>query len=246
MKLPKIDVPFYNITLPLSKKELKFRPFLVKENKLLLMAKEADDTKVMFESIKQIVNNCVLTENIIVDDIPIIDLHYLFINLRARSVSEVVDMEYICNNVVEKDGVMRKCLHVVPLQINLLDIQIDIPKDFTYKVEFTETLGVMLKSPDLETSIKIENFNGSDIEKTLMSIAQCIDYIYDADNVYHSKDITEAEITEWVESLPTEYLNKFNTFFEVYPKLQKDIKFKCPKCGWEETIRLEGLRDFLD
>lgn len=246
MKLPKIEYPIYDITLPLSKQQIKYRPFLSKEDKLLLMAKESDDPIVIFNNIKQVVNNCILTENINVDDIPIIDIQYLFINLRARSIGEIVEMEYICQNNVMKNGELKKCMHVVPIEIDLLSIHVDVPKDFSFKVELTNTLGVNMKSPSLETSIKLENSNETEVEKAFKSIIDCIEYIYDENGIYYKKDIPPKELSDWLDDLPTKYLAKLGEFFDKYPKMTKDIHFKCPKCGWEEVIKLEGLQDFLE
>jgi hypothetical protein len=243
MALPKIDVPVYTIDLPLSKKKIKYRPFLVKEEKLLLMAMESNDEKTITDSIKQIVTNCSL-DDISVDDMPVLDLEFFFLNLRARSVGEIVDLQYKCNNKIkdEKDE-EKTCNNTVKLQVNLLEIKPEVSKDHTNKIEFTKKMGMVMKYPNFKMIENIEE--GSDVEKIIKIISNCIDYIYDEDNIYYRKDISEEELTEFIDGMTRDQFEKVQKFFDSIPKIKKQLSFKCSKCGYAEDIVLEGLQNFF-
>ena len=186
--LPKIDVPIYTVDLPLSKKKIRFRPFLVKEEKLLLMAMESKEEKSVIDATKQIVNNCCLDE-IDVEKLSITDFEFLFLNLRARSVSEIVDLQYKCNNTVkEEDGTEHDCGHIVNLKINVLEIEPEIDPKHTNKIELTNKMGIVMQYPNFKI---LEKEDGSDVEKIMDTISECVEYIYDEDNIYYKKYISK-------------------------------------------------------
>ena len=188
MALPKIDVPVFNLTLPLSKKKIRFRPFLVKEEKLLLMAMESNDEKSVIETIKQVLNNCCL-DDIDVDTLPIADVEFLFLNLRARSVNEIVELQYKCNNKVknEESGEEVTCGHVVNLDVDILKITPEIDPKHSTKVELSNKLGVVMKYPNF-SMVEDEDDTKSEIEKVMEIIEKCVDYIYDSETIYYRKD----------------------------------------------------------
>jgi len=243
MALPKIDVPTYTIDLPLSKQKIRYRSFLVKEEKILLMAMESNDEKEILNAIKQIVNNCCL-EDIDVDNLPVLDLEFLFLNLRARSVGEIADIQYKCNNTVKDENDEDKvCNNIVKLEINLLEIQPEYDSKHTNKIELTKELGVVMKYPNFKIMETINDEN--DVEKIIKIITNCVDYIYDKENIYYKKDVSDEELQEFIESLDKKQFEKIQEFFETIPKIKKNVNFKCNKCSYSENITIEGIQNFF-
>jgi hypothetical protein len=241
--LPKIDVPVYTVDLPLSKQKVRYRPFLVKEEKILLMAMESGEDKTVLESIKQIVNNCCIDE-IDVDDLPVLDLEFFFLNLRARSVGEIVDLQYKCNNSIQdEDGKEKPCNNVVKLEVNVLDIKPEFDGDHTNKVQLSDSLGIVMKYPNFKTVEKIDG--QSEVEKIMKIIISCVDYIFDKENIYYKKDISEQEMMEFLDSMTAEQFSKIQQFFDSVPKIKKEVNFKCSKCNYEEKIVIEGIQNFF-
>jgi hypothetical protein len=240
--LPKIDVPVYEIKLPSTGSSIKFRPFTVKEEKLFLMAYESDDAKYSVDTIIQVLNNCIISD-INVKDLPTFDIEYLFLNLRARSVGEVVKLKYRCNNDVGTEEEPKKCNSSVEMELNVLELQPIKNPEHTNKIEITDNLGIVMKYPKM--GLIKDNTEVDDFNVVLELIINCIDYIYDKDNIYYAKDSTEEELTEFLDSLQSKELEKIKTFFDTMPKLKKKVDFKCNKCGYHENIELEGLQSFF-
>ena len=242
MALPKIDVPLFEIDLPLSKKKIKYRPFLVKEEKLLLMAMESAEEKTILDAIKQIVNNCSL-ESLDVDTLPISDLEYFFLQLRAKSVGEIVELQYKCNNIVKDEtGAEKPCNNVVNFELNVLDI-VPSTEGHSNKIELSENLGMVMKYPSF--SMVEDKENASEVDKIMSIVMKCIDYIYDVDNIYYRKDVSNEELKEFVESLTQAQFANVQKFFETIPTLKKNVHFKCTKCGYEEDITIQGIQNFF-
>lgn len=244
--LPKIDVPIYELKLPLSKKKIKFRPFLVKEEKILLMAMESDDQDAILLAIKQIINNCIVSK-INIDDLPILDFEYMFMHLRARSVGELIDLQYKCNNDVdEKEGEKIKCNNLVKLSFNALEVEPDL-KSINEKIELTSNLGIVMKYPTFKGIEKLnrEDIPASPAEIVARTVINSIDYIYDKENLYYAKDVSEEELIDFIDSLTREQFLKIQEFFDNLPKLKKELNFVCPKCKYEEQIVVEGIQSFF-
>jgi len=243
--LPKIDVPVYDCILPSNKKKVKFRPFLVKEQKLLLMATEATEVKDSVEAMKQVVKNCVL-DDVDVEALAVFDLEFLFLNLRARSVSEVVKVKYKCNNVIESKGIDeedKRCENVVDIDINVLEITPEFGEGHSNKIQLSDNLGIVFKYPTFEM---VENMTGKSENEVIFDlIIKSIDYIYDNDELYYAKDANQDELVEFIDGLTQEHLEKIKDFFDTLPKIKKDIKFECNKCGHHEDITIEGIQNFF-
>jgi DNA-directed RNA polymerase subunit M/transcription elongation factor TFIIS len=237
-------VPIYNVKLLSTGKSLRFRPFTVKEEKLFLMANEGEDLITVVDTIKQILNNCLLDE-FDIDSLPLFDIEHLFLNIRARSIGEVVNLKYKCNNDVldEETKEEKKCNNVVQIDLNVLDIQPKKQEGHTNKIEITEKLGVVMKYPNFETLKKFKDVEEAD--SIIKMTVSCIEYVYDADKIYYAKDTTEEELVEFVESMQSKDLEKIKTFFDTMPKVKKDVDFKCDKCGHEEKIEVEGIQNFF-
>jgi len=241
--LPKIDVPIYDVQLPLTKKKIRYRPFLVKEEKLLMMAMEANDIKGVTTTIKQIVNNCILDE-VDVEKLPVTDIEFLFLQLRARSVSEIVELSYKCNNTLKDDeGNEKTCNHIVKFDFNIFDIKPAFDEKHTNKIELSPELGVVMRYPTFESIELIED--GNDVSKVFSILTTCVDYIYDKDNIYYAKDVTAEELNEFIDGMTRDQFEKVKDFFDTMPKLKKNVDFKCGKCGYSENIEIEGIQNFF-
>ena len=239
MALPKIDVPTYNIELPVSKKKIKFRPFLVKEQRNLMMAMEANDSESVHNAIRDILNNCTLVD-IDIDNLPIIDIEYYFLQLRAKSVGEVVETRYRCNN--EVDG--KECGNIMETNIDLNQIKVQQDEDVSPEIQLTDKMIVKFKYPQfgmVKSSIKYDDL----ADLTFSLIAQSIEWVFDGEQYYYGKEQTEQELLEFVESLNQEQFDKVEKFFENLPKLEHNFQLKCKKCGFEHGIHVEGLENFF-
>lgn len=239
MALPKIDVPTYEIELPVSKTKIKYRPFLVKEQRNLLMAIESSDSSTIQQNIKDILYNCTLTEGVEIEKLPIIDVEYYFINLRAKSVGEIVESKYRCNNEVEG----KECGNIMEKDIDLTKIAVKI-NDVSPEIQLTPTITVKLKYPEfgiVKDSLLYDNIN----DITFHMIAQSIEYIYDGNQFYYANESTPEELVEFVEGLNQEQFSKIENFFNNLPRLKETLDIKCSRCGFDHKIEVEGLESFF-
>jgi hypothetical protein len=240
MALPKLDVPTYEIELPVSKKKIKYRPFLVKEQKNLLMAIESNESKTIQQSIKDILYNCTLTEGVDIEKLPIIDVEYYFINLRAKSVGESVESRYRCNN--EVDG--KECGNIMEKDVNLLELKVQIDPSISPEIQLTNKVSIKMKYPEfgmVQDSLKYEDI--TDI--TFNMIANSIEYIYDGEQFYYGHEAQPGEMLEFVEGMNQEQFAKVEEFFNSLPKLKETLDIKCSKCGFQHKIEVEGLESFF-
>jgi hypothetical protein len=240
MALPKIDTPIYDLELPLSKKKIRFRPFLVKEQKNLLMALESDDRESIENNIKQVLQNCTITEKVDIEKLPVVDVEYYFLQLRARSVGETVENKYRCDNMVDD----KSCGNIMETSLNLLDIKIEGVQDDNDVIELTDKISVKLKYPQFSVLSKLSKLTDvGDI--TFQMIADSIEHIYDGEQFYYSNETPQEELLEFVESLSQKQFAKIETFFANLPKLQKKIEMKCSRCGFQHNLDVEGLESFF-
>ena len=240
MALPKIDVPTYEIELPVSKKKIRYRPFLVKEQRNLLMAMESSDSGSVHSAIRDILYNCTLTEGVNIESLPIIDVEYYFINLRAKSVGEIVESKYRCNNIVND----KECNNLMEHNLDLTSVKVEMNDDIQPEIQLTETLSVKMKFPEfglVEDSVKLD----SETEITFNMLAQSIEYIYDGEQFYYGHETPVEELVQFIENMSQEQFEKIEKFFNSLPKLKTQIKMKCSKCGFDHTISVEGLESFF-
>lgn len=240
--LPKIDVPVYELDLPLSKKHIRFRPFLVKEQKNLLMAMESDDKDTIERNIRQVLNNCTLTEGVDIDSIPVIDIEYYFINLRARSIGEIVENDYVCTN--KPDG-QNDCGGKMKGRLNLLDIKVEFDPIITDMIQLTDKLSIKMKYPEFSLIDKIRNKDTA-VDIAFEVIVNSIDYIYDGEQYYYAHESTKEELMQFIESLNQDQFDKLESFFDKLPTLNKIMEIKCPKCGFDHSIEMDGLESFFE
>jgi hypothetical protein len=242
MALPKIDVPTYELELPVSKKRIKYRPFLVKEQKNLLMAMESTDSTTIQQNVRDILNNCTLTENLDIDKLPIIDIEYYFINLRAKSVGEIVESRYRCNNEVDD----KECGNIMEKDIDLTKIGVVQDEVVDAEIQLTPNLTIKMKYPEfgiVKDSLKYDSIN----DVTFNMIAESIEYIYDIneEQFYYGHEAEPGEMMTFVEGMNQEQFSKVEKFIQNLPKLQETINIKCSKCGFDHTIQVEGLESFF-
>jgi len=241
--LPKIDVPVYEIKLPSTGEPIKFRPFTVKEEKLFLMAYEAEDVKYSVDTIFQVLENCVISD-VDIKELPTFDIEFLFLNLRARSIGELVKLKYRCNNDVGTQEEPNKCNNSVEIELNVLEVEPTKNPNHTNTIKLSDELGIVMKYPKMGL-IKNNNDTLDEFSVVLDLIINCIDYIFDKDNVYYAKDTTKEELSEFLDSLQSKDLEKIKDFFDTMPKLKKQMDFSCNKCGYNEKVDLEGLQSFF-
>lgn len=238
--LPKIDTPVYEVTLPISKEKILFRPFLVKEQKILLISSQSDDPEFVNNNIKQILRNCCISE-INVDKLSSVDIEFFFINLRARSIGEIVETKYRCENLIGEEP----CKNLMNVNINLIDIEVDT-SNYTDIVKLTNNIGIKMKCPNFDTISIIENENIDYVTKTFEVIKNSIEYIFDDNNFYYPNETPEKELQEFIESLSVDQFKKIEEYFKQIPKVREEIGIKCSKCGFEHKIVLEGMQNFLE
>jgi hypothetical protein len=240
MALPKIDTPVYDLELPLSKKKIRFRPFLVKEQRNLMMAMESDDKETIERNIRQVLHNCTLTEGLEIDRLPIIDVEFYFINLRARSVGEVVQNRYRCENAVEE----KVCGNLMDVELNILEIQPDMSGVVNDVIQINDRISVKLKFPEFSILERANKFE-SVTDMAFDMIAESVEYIFDGEQYYYAAESEPDEIIEFIESLNQDQFNKIENFFNNLPKLNKNIEVDCKKCGFHHSIQVEGLDSFF-
>ena len=242
--LPKIDVPIYETKLISNGQTIRYRPFLVKEQKLFLMAAESDDVNDTINAIKQVIQNCVL-DDIDVENMATFDIEHLFIQLRARSVGEMVTLNYSCNNTVKDEhGHDKICGGKVKFDLNVLEIQPVKNPEHSNKIAISNKMGIVMKYPTFKSVDKLD-VNSNDMQQILDVIISCIDYIYDDENLYYAKDSSKEELIDFIENLKQTDLEKVQKFFDTLPKFKKDLHFNCGKCGYEENIIVEGIQNFF-
>ena len=238
MPLPKITTPTYELVLPSTGKSVKYRPFLVKEEKVLVIALESEDTKQITNAIKAVLKNCVQTRGIKVESLPTFDIEYLFLNIRGKSVGEELEVNIICPDDKETN---------VPITINLDDIQIQKSDDHDNKIQLDANLMMEMKYPSLDEFIK-NNFDFNEtnqMDQSFALIASCIDKIYSDEEVWATADCTKKEVNEFLEGMNSQQFKQIEKFFETMPKLSHTVKVKNPKTGVESDVVLEGLASFF-
>lgn len=237
--LPTIDLPTYTLKLPVCGETVKFRPYLVKEQKLLTMAKESENKNSLVDAIFQILENCVVSA-IVVRDLPITDIEFLFYNIRARSESEVVDLRYRCENPV--DG--SQCGNIMEHELNLLTGLDIVDNDISPIIEVGEHVGIKLKHQKFEYDV-LDDGKVPTPSELFNIIAKNVECIYNKDSSFNASDVPLSEIVDWIGNLPTEKYAKIEHFFLNEPKIVKHLEIKCTKCGMLHNITVEDIFDFF-
>jgi len=247
MNLPKIDLPTYEVELPCSGKKVNFRPFLVKEQKILLMALESKNEEDIIRAIKQIIKNCVVDANYNVDEISSIDLEYFFMHLRARSIGEKLQLTFTCKNTVNDE----ECNHLMKFEHDILSVSVQRNPEHDKTIFFSKNVGVVMKYPsikmaeDLILKTKAKSKSSSDVDVALDIVIECIDYIFDGETIYYTKEMNKNEVREYIDNIPKVSLDKIEKFFDTMPTLNSFAEHKCEKCGFEHKIKMDGISNFF-
>jgi hypothetical protein len=238
MPLPKISTPTYELELPSTGQEIQYRPFLVKEEKLLVLALESENTKEITTAIKNVIKSCIQTKNIKVESLPTFDIEYLFLNIRGKSVGEEIEVNVICPD----DGETY-----VPVKINVDEIQVQKNEEHTNKIQVDDNIVMQMKYPSLDQFIKNNfDFSGdSNMDQSFDLVASCIDKIFNEEEVWTSGDVTKKELIEFLEQMNSAQFKQIEKFFETMPKLSHSVKVKNPKTEVESEVVLEGLSSFF-
>ena len=239
MPLPKISAPTYELVLPSSNKKIRYRPFLVREEKILIMALESEDTKQITEAIKTVIHNCVITRGIKVDKISTFDIEYLFLNVRGKSVGETVEVNVTCPD----DGQTK-----VPVEIDIDSIKIQKNPKHTNIIKLDDNLSVQMNYPSLdqfiETNFETDSQN-TQVDQSLNVIMSCINQVYNEEESWSASDCTKKELKEFVESMNSKQFKDIEAFFETMPKLSHKIKITNPNTKVQSEVVIEGLASFF-
>ena len=237
MALPINSTPIYTLTLPSTGKQITYRPFLIKEEKALLIANQSEDTKVMIDSLKQVIKSCI-KDDVDVDTFATFDLEYVFTQIRAKSVGEIVELFIRCDTCTDEKA-------VASVNIDLTQIEVSKNPDHTNKIELFGDVGVIMKYPTVDLIKRLEQAGDKNIDEVFGIVIECIESIYDTDQVYNAKDASKAELLEFLNNLSSEQFQKIQSFFETMPKLKKEVDYTCPVCGKAHHKVLEGLQSFF-
>ena len=239
MPLPKINTPTYEMTLPSTGKKIKYRPFLVREEKILILAMESENMKDITNSIIQILSDCILTENVKIESLATFDIEYLFLNVRARSVGETVDVNITCPD----DGETQ-----VEMSIDIDSIKIQKTRGHKNIIKLDDELSMKLRYPSLDQFVENNFETGevvSEVGQSLAMISSCIEMIYNQEESWEASEYSRKELDEFLEQMNTKQFKQIEKFFTTMPKLSHTIAVKNPKTGVESEVILEGLASFF-
>lgn len=238
--LPKIDVPVYTVKMPSSGKEIKVRPFNVKEEKLLLMASESDNLDDIVTTVKQVINNCIVRGDFNIDKVPFFDVDFLFIFLRAKSIGESIEVNLTCNNTLENG---MRCGHTFPTQMDISHHEVIFNEKLSNDIKLDAVNGVRMKYP---TYALVKQLDDTPlIEKKTKVILNSIEHIYDKKGVYSAKDYSTKELQEFIEGLTEEKYKKLEEWVDNFPTFVVKLIADCPKCGFHHEVRYSDFADFF-
>jgi len=239
MPLPQINTPTYELVLPSNGKKIKYRPFLVREEKILIMALESEDMKQISSAIKTVLSDCVMTRGVKIPELSTFDIEYLFLNVRAKSVGETVEVNLTCPD----DGETQ-----VQVEIDIDEIEVQKNPEHKSIIKLDDELSIKMKYPSLSQFVE-SNFetanDSSDVDKSLDVIVSCIDMIYNEEESWSAEDSTKKELQGFIEQMNTKQFKDIETFFETMPRLSHTVKVKNPNTGVESEVVIEGLASFF-
>ena len=238
MPLPTISTPTYELIIPSSNRKIKYRPFLVKEEKILILAMESQDTKQIARSVKDVLTKCILSKGIKVEKLSTFDIEYLFLNIRGKSVGEQIEVMVTCPDDEKTQ---------VPMSINIDDIKIQTEDSHTTDIKLDDTYTLKMKYPSLTEFIKnnFDNMSDLNVDDTFDLIASCIDQVYTEEESWSHQECTKKELSDFVESLNSNQFKMIENFFTTMPKLSHTVKVINPNTKVESEIKIEGLQSFF-
>lgn len=238
MALPIQSTPVYTLTIPSTKQEVKYRPFLVKEEKALMVAQQSENQTVMLDTLKEVLKNCIKTP-VNIDEFAMFDFEYIFSQIRAKSVGENVELIVRCDVCPDDEEKAR-----VKLTFDLTKLEVEFPEGHSKKIPLFGDVGIVMKYPSLNMVDKLQGLT-ADAKTVFDVIISCVDYIYDSEEVHYAKDTSKEELMEFFENLTQDQFKKVQDFFETMPKLSKHVSYDCPVCGHHHDKVVEGLNSFF-
>jgi hypothetical protein len=238
MPLPKISTPTHELELPSTGQTIQYRPFLVREEKLLVLALESENTKEITTAIKNVIKNCIQTKGVKVESLPTFDIEYLFLNIRGKSVGEEIEVNIVCPD----DGETY-----VPVKIDIDEIKVQKNEEHTTKIQVDQSIVMEMKYPSLDQFIK-NNFDfneNNSMDQSFDLVASCVDKIYNEEEVWSAADVTKKELIEFLDQMNSSQFKQIEKFFETMPKLSHTVKVKNPNTEVESEVVLEGLSSFF-
>lgn len=235
ISLPKLTIPTYTTFLPISKIEVKYRPFVMREEKALMIAADTGTEDEMVATLREVLKSCVIQSDkqIDLDVIPLVELQYLFIQLRMKSIGETAELEIKCTN----------CEFMNPVKIDLSQMSIKVDPTHNKKIELSDTIGLVMKYPNVKMMDKLDQLNNIDILFEI--IGDSIEYVYDGETIISTSSISKKDILEFIESMTEKDFNKIQEFFNTLPKLTHEIPFTCSSCGTKNNYMVEGIGNFF-
>lgn len=238
MALPMMNTPTYNLVIPSTEKSVKYRPFLVKEEKALLIAQQSEDLMVMVDTLKSVIKTCVL-DTIDVNKLATFDLEYMFTQIRAKSVGEIIELIFPCDNDHGEDNEKAR----VKVSIDLTTLTVEKDNNHTNKIDLFGDVGVMMKYPTMDVMRKLDDSDS--IDNIFDVVAMSIDYIYQGDEIFYAKEQKHEELLQFLNNLTSEQFVKIQNFFDTMPRIKKQIEYTCPVCQKEHKKMLEGMQSFF-
>jgi hypothetical protein len=238
MPLPTISTPTYELEIPSIKKTIKYRPFLVKEEKILIIAMESEDSKQIADAVKNVISNCLITRGIKIEKLSTFDIEYLFLNIRGKSVGETVNVLITCPD----DNVTK-----VPVSINLDEIKVEVSDQHSRDIKLDDALTMRMKYPSIQEFIKsnFSNTNDVSVDDTFDLICSCIEQVYSEEESWNASDFSNKDLIQFLEQLTSNQFKEIEKFFETMPKLSHTVSLKNPNTNVESTVVLEGLSSFF-
>ena len=240
MALPMMNTPTYNMVVPSSGVSVKFRPFLVKEEKALLIAQQSEDLMVMVDTLKSVVKTCVM-EDIDANKLATFDLEYMFTQIRAKSVGEIIELIFPCDNDHGEDNEKAR----VKVSIDLTTLQVEKDPNHVAKIDLFGDVGVVMKYPTVDIMKKLESLDEDNLDKIFDVVALSVDYIYQGEEIFYAKEQKHEEVLQFLNNLTSDQFLKIQSFFATMPRIKKEIEYTCPVCQKQHKKMLEGMQSFF-
>jgi Zn finger protein HypA/HybF involved in hydrogenase expression len=237
MALPIQKTAVYTLTVPSTGKTVKYRPFLVKEQKSLLIAQQSEDTTVMLDTLKSLITDCII-DKIEIDQLAMFDIEFIFSQIRAKSVGETVDLILRCDTCEDEKAKVK-------VTVDLTKLVVETPEGHDRNIKLFDDVGVIMKYPSLDLIKQLENLSTEDVEAVFEVVVKSIDTIYAGEEVHYAKDYTKEEMNQFLDSLTQDQFKKIQSFFETMPSLEKRLDYKCPMCSKEQSVLVKGLDSFF-
>ena len=240
MALPLSVSPIFSMTIPSTDKVVKYRPFVIRDEKALLIAQQSEDPNVMIDTLKDVIKSC-LKDNVDIDTLATFDLEYMFTQIRAKSVGETIDLIFPCDNDHGADNEKAK----TKITFDLTEIKVDKPAGHNKKIELFGDVGVVMQYPTINVIRRIQESQGTNLNEIFGVVVDCVDYIYEGDEIYYSKEQKREELLQFLENLTSDQFSKIQQFFDTMPRIKQDVNYTCSICKKQHHKVLEGLASFF-